>query len=245
MRTIALAAALALAAAPALAQPKKDGNWRGSLTLSLSLSSGNTESTNASLAAEAARATGRDKVTLSAKALRGESETAGVTTKTAALYQLGGRYDRDLNDRLFAFGSAGLERDELQRLDLRSSLGAGLGWHAIATPETTFDLFAGVGATREEYATRSRSFTEVVIGEESSHRITDTTTFSQKLSLFPNLEESGEYRANFDATLATAIAAGWTFNVTLTHRHVSDPQPGLEKGDTLLLVGVASKFGPK
>ncbi len=246
MKRLALIAAVAATIlGPALAQAKTDGEWRGTMSLSLSYSSGNTDASALSLGADAARATAADKLTLGATALRSQTKTAGVTSKTAELYKFGGRYDRNLGDRLFGFGSANVERDKLQLLDLRSSLGAGVGHHVIDNPETTFDVFAGLGVTREEFTTFSRDFSEVVLGEESSHKLFENTTFKQKLSVFPNLKDSGEYRANFDATLATAIAAGWTFNVTLANRYVSNPQPGLKTTDTLLLVGVASKFGPK
>lgn len=245
MKTPALAAALAVALAmPAFAKDKADGQWRGTLSLSLSYSAGNTDANAASLGADAVRATAADKYTLSGTALRSQSKSDGVTTKTAELYKIGARYDRNLGERLFGFGSANAEKDKLQRLDLRTSLGAGLGWHVVATQDDSFDVFGGLGVTREEFTTASNDFVEVVLGEESSHKLFERTTFKQKLSVFPNLEDSGEYRANFDATLATAIAAGWNFNVTLSSRYVSNPLPGLKSTDTLLLVGVASKFGP-
>lgn len=246
MKMLALVAALSAAfAAPAFAQAKPDGEWRGTMSLSLSYSAGNTDANALSLGADAARATAADKFTLAATALRSQTRSAGVTSKTAELYKLGGRYDRNLGNRYFGFGSANVEKDKLQLLDLRTSVGAGMGYHVIDTPETSFDIFGGLGATREEFTASSRSFTEVVVGEESSHKLFENTTFKQKLSVFPNLKDTGEYRASFDATLATAIAAGWTFNVTLSNRYVSNPQPGLKTTDTLLLVGVASKFGPK
>ncbi|MBK6981944.1 MAG: DUF481 domain-containing protein [Betaproteobacteria bacterium] len=246
MTRIALAAAIAaVLATPAFAKDKADGEWRGTLSLSLSYSTGNTDANALNVAADAVRATATDKFSLGATALRSQSKSEGVTTKTAELYKLGGRYDRNLGERLFGFGSANVEKDKLQLLDLRTSLGAGAGYHLVATDDTTFDLFGGLGVTREEYTASSRNFTELVLGEESSHRLFERTTFKQKLSVYPNLKDSGEYRANFDATLATAIAAGWNFNVTLSNRYVSNPQPGLKSTDTLLLVGVASTFGPK
>lgn len=249
MKRLAPTAALAaLAIAPAFAHdeaaPKADGLWRGSLTLGVSASSGNTDEITASLAADAARATATDKLSLAATARGGRSEKDGVTATTAELFKAGGRYDRDIARRHFAFAGLDLEHDGLQQLDLRSSVNAGAGWHAIRDDRATFDVFAGIGASRESYEALTREFAEVVLGEESSHRLSDAVTLRQKLVFYPNLEDSGEYRAAFDATLATAIAAGWTFNATLSSRYVSNPLPGLEGTDTLLLVGVGARFGP-
>jgi putative salt-induced outer membrane protein len=248
MKTIAAAAtALTLlpAPAPAFAEPKTDGEWRGTLSLNLNFSSGNTDSSNAGLGADAVRATNLDKISLAATAQRGESTTDGVTTKTADLAKLGGRYDRNLSEQVFGFGGLDLEHDKLQQLDLRTSLNAGLGYHVLSDKETTFDVFGGLGGTHEDYEASSRDFAEIILGEESTHKLWEGTSFKQRLAVYPNLDDTGEYRANFDATMATAIAAGWTFNVTLSSRYQSNPQPGIGTTDTLLLVGVASKFGPK
>jgi putative salt-induced outer membrane protein YdiY len=246
MKRIALAAvALAVLATPAFAQTKTDGEWRGNLSLGLSYSAGNTDANSLSLGADAVRATVEDKITLGATALRGESKTAGVTTKTAELFKMGGRYDRNFSDRLFGFGGLDLEHDKLQRLDLRSTLSGGVGYHVIADKETTFDVFGGLGLTREKFEPFARNFSEILLGEESSHKLSESTTFKQRLVVYPNLKDSGEYRANFDATLATAISSGWNFNVTLSNRYASNHLPGLKSSDTLLLIGVSSKFGAK
>ena len=165
--------------------------------------------------------------------------------KTAEMFKLGGRYDRDLTPRHFAFGGLGFEHDRLQQLDLRTSLNAGVGYHVLADEGHTFDLFGGLGASSERYETLTRDFAEAVLGEESAHKITADTSLRQRLAFYPNLEDAGEYRAEFEATLATALAAGWTFNVTLSNRYVSNPLPGLENTDTQLFVGVGGKFGPK
>lgn len=249
MKRLALAAALAaLAIPPALAsdapEPKADGRWRGNFTLGLSYSAGNTDETTASLAGEAARATAQGKLGVAATARAGRSRQGGVESTTAELYKLGGRYDRNLATRHFAFAGLDLEHDGLQQLDLRSTANAGLGWHVIKGGDDTLDVFAGVGATRENYEAFTREFAEVVLGEESRHRISGAVTLRQKLAVYRNLEDSGEYRAAVEAGLATAIAAGWTFNVALTSRYVSNPLPGLDRTDTLLLVGVGGSFGP-
>ncbi len=239
-----LLSALALPA-PALADDPADGAWRGNLGFGLSYSAGNTDAGSASLAADAVRATPEDKLAFSAAALRGRSRKDGVTTTTADFAKASGRYDRNLDGDWFAFGSLGLEHDRLQRLDLRTALNAGLGNHVVKTDAHSLDVFGGAGATDERFEELTRDFGELVLGEESSHRLTDTTTLRQRLAVYPNLEESGEYRAEFDASVATAIDATWSLKVTLSNRYLSNPLPGLDTTDTVLLVGLAARFGPK
>lgn len=248
LRPIAAAAALVLVPAtallPAHAQSPRDGAWRGSVSFGANFSAGNTESSSVNLGAEGVRLRSDDKLTLRATALRGEAKDGGVDRKTAELVKLGARYDRDLSPEYFAFGGVEAEHDGLQALDVRGSMNAGLGWHVIADKQSTLDLRAGLGYTHERFETRRRDVAELVLGEEYSRTLRPGTTFKQRLTAYPSLTDGGEYRAEFETTLASEIAAGWTANVSLTVRHLSDPQPGFDKTDTLLLVGVASTFGP-
>jgi putative salt-induced outer membrane protein YdiY len=82
----------------------------------------------------------------------------------------------------------------------------------------------------------------VLLGEESTHRFTDTTSFRQRFVVYPNLTDSGELRTTFDAGVAVAINKTMSLTVTLSHRYNSDPGAGLSKDDTSLVAGVSAKF---
>ena len=88
------------------------------------------------------------------------------------------------------------------------------------------------GTTAEQYR----------LGEESSHKLTPTTSFKQRLIVYPNLSDSGAYRASFDAGLAVAISGKMSLTVTLGERYNSDPGVGLKKSDTVLFTGLTVKY---
>lgn len=231
------------------AQPtlKTDGQYRAALGLGASLSSGNTESRNLSLTADAVRATGRDKTSLYGHAQYARSD--GVTT--AEQVRLGGRQDHNLGSAYFAFGGLDLERNKFSNLKLRSQLSGGLGWHAIKSPTTTFDLFGGLSYTSDRYfnaalidgQTRdSYDYVGLLLGEESTHKLSETTSAKQRLTVVPNLRNRGEFRANWDAGLAVAMSKAMSLNVGLSVAHNSDPGPGRKSTDTLFTTGVSIKF---
>ncbi len=245
---IAIAALSALTTTGVMADPTPtDGLWRGNLGGSLSLTSGNSKSTNLAVGTDAVSADAMGKTTLYLNALRASSEVAGVSNTTANVLRGGGRYEYNLSPQLFGFGSLDLERDPIQKLNLRSALGAGVGYHVLNTADTLFDIFGGLGYKTERYdlpaPLDSNSGTELILGEESNHKLSDTNSFKQRLSLYPNLKKSGEYRAVFDAGYTTAIAGGLNLNIGLSDRYNSQAPSGAKKNDLLFTTGVSMKFG--
>lgn len=248
-RHLALAVAASVAAGAALAQPKvvPDGDWRANIGLSASYASGNTESTNLSLKAEAVRATSADRVTANARALHGSTDG----TRTAALLGFGGRYGYNVSARTYAFGQADYLRDELANLKMRLSAAGGIGYKLIDEEKQNLDVFAGLGYSHEEYfdptvvagsLRTSYGHAEILLGQESSHQLTDTTRFRQKLVLYPSLGDPGEFRGEFDAGIAVAINRTMDLTVGVNYRYNSDPGTGLANSDLLVLTGVAVRI---
>jgi len=233
--------------AHAQATVKPDGQFRAVVGLGASFASGNTDSSNISLNADAVRATAQDKLSLYGMALYARS--AGVTTGEQA--RLGGRYDYNLTSDIFTFGGLDFERNKFSNIELRSQLSGGLGYHAIKTATTTWDLFGGVSYTNDRFfdpttidsALRSSySYPSLLLGEESSHKLSDSTTAKQRLVLLPNLKNTGEYRATWDAGLAVAMTKALNLNVGFTAAYNSQPGFGRKTTDTLLTTGVSMKF---
>jgi putative salt-induced outer membrane protein len=116
------------------------------------------------------------------------------------------RYDHDLNPRLFGYVGADFQTDALQTLALRSVLGGDLGLDVIKNERTTLDLLGGANDTREKYtALLNRSFAAASVDEELTHKLAKSTLITEKLSFFPDLSETGEYRATFNLATVTKI----------------------------------------
>jgi putative salt-induced outer membrane protein len=239
---------LAATTLSAHAQPEKeDGQWRGSVSANASYASGNTDARSFGLSADGTRATPADKISLNLSALNGVQKdvSTGVETKTASQARLGGRYDWNLSERSYTFYSLDFEHDALQDLKLRSSLGLGFGYKVIKSETDTVSLLAGYSYSHENYTTLQRNTPELMLGEESSHKLSDTTSAKQRLSVFDNLHAPGTYRAQFDASLVTAISEGLNLKLTLSERYNRAALPGTRKNDVLFLVGLNLAFGPK
>ncbi|HEV3482390.1 MAG TPA: DUF481 domain-containing protein, partial [Candidatus Acidoferrales bacterium] len=134
--------------------------WKGSATVGFALARGNSDTTDLNSGLRLDRKTLSDEIKLyesSVYATSGATPTSPVSGVTANAILGGARYDRNITDKLFGFGSADFTHDQLQDLTLQSIYTGGLGWHAIARPKTTLDVFAGINYTREMYSASASS----------------------------------------------------------------------------------------
>jgi putative salt-induced outer membrane protein YdiY len=228
---------------------KPDGAWRGSIGLGLTNTTGNTKTTAFTGGADAVRQTGTDKLGFYLQSLYGKARVDGADKITGKVLRLGGRYDRDLTDRWFGFGGLDIEKDRLAEIRWRFVPQAGVGYHVIKTDPLRFDVFGGLAYNRtDRYAPfNDDSGLEALLGEESIHKLSDTTSFRQRLVVYPGLssDRSGEYRVAFDAGLVTAIVGGWNLTLTLANRYDSNAPAGRKKNDTLIFTGLQYGWGPK
>ena len=237
---LALAALLALAgSAFAQATVKDDGQWRAAMGLSASASSGNTKSTNFSLVSDAVKATKQDKWALYANALYGKAD--GVTS--ANQIRLGTKYDWNLSAQLYAFGAAEAERDSPANLSSRLTLGGGMGYRIINTDPLKFEVFGGVGHVSEHYkGVDSKNHMTLILGEESIHKLGQSTTAKQRLVMYPSLKSGGGYRAQWDAGISVAATSSMNLTAGVSVKTNSKPNQGNKKTDTLFTTGVSFKF---
>lgn len=246
MRACYLLLVLLAPAAAAQTVSKPDGAWRGSVGASLTSSSGNNESTSASLSADAVRQRGHDKLVASILSLYSRSQTNGVEELTASRFLAKARYDRDFSDLTYGFVGYDLEKDKLADLKWRNSPSIGAGLHLRRTETFTFDVFAGYSYNHEQlYTGAKRSFHEGLIGEETTHKFSADASLRQRLAVYPNLTDSGEYRVVFDAGLLSPLAGSWNLTLNYSARYQSNPPLGVQKNDTLVFAGLQYRWGPK
>lgn len=219
--------------------------WTGNFNAGLGLSTGNSDTFSFSLGLIASRTTPRDKMSLYAASIYGRDSTSGFSRTTASAVRAGGRYDRNLNKKWFAYGFLDLEHDDFQALNLRIVPGGGFGYHAIRSERTELDIYGGGAWNKEFYRgdLNDRSSAEGQLGEDLLYRLGPRATLKQRFVIFPNLSEFGDYRINFDAGLTTDITKTIGWHITVSDRYLSDPLPGLEKNDLLLTTGINISFG--
>ena len=232
--------------------------WNGAATVGFSLTRGNSQTENLALAFNSARATSTDKLSLYTNAVYGTNQLA--TPSTTANTEAGGiRYDRNINPRMFAFVAADFSSNALQDLNLRSVGSVGLGYHAIKNDRTTLDFLAGGNFTDENYTETIvtddtttppttatikliHNYGALTLGEELTHKLGKSTVLAEKLYLFPNLTETGEYRGTFDLGVVTKISKWLGWQNHFSDIYVSNPPEGTKQNDVVLTTGLNIAF---
>jgi putative salt-induced outer membrane protein YdiY len=220
--------------------------WAGGANVGFALTAGNSDTRSLALAFTADRKTLHDEISLYENTVYANNNAVGASpTTTANSNQAGARYARNLNPRLFGFVSADFQTNALQELNLRSVLSGGLGFHAVNTDRTTLDFLVGPNYTRENYDTVTNSFVALTLGEELSRKLGASTLLTQKLYFFPDLSDTGQYRAAFNFGSVTKLSKWLGWQNAFGDIYVTNPPaatPALKKNDIILTTGLNISF---
>jgi len=225
--------------------------WNGGLNLGFALTRGNSETKNLNIAFNAVRKGFRDKLTLYTNSIYAANDLPTASPHTTANAIGGGaRYDRDFAPRVFWFVNGDFYHDALQHLDLRSTAGGGIGWHAIKRDATTLDLLAGVNYTHESYAvpinppdpSKTRNQAGLTLGDAFMHKVGKGTVITQTLFFYPDLSQTGQYRGTFNFGTVTKLNKWLGWQNSFADIYVSNPPRGTKKNDLQLATGLNVSF---
>ncbi|HTZ73653.1 MAG TPA: DUF481 domain-containing protein [Candidatus Aquilonibacter sp.] len=229
-------------------------NWSGAANAGFALARGNADTTNLNLGFNAGRKTLNDQITMSSSVVYAQNDLAGGGV-TANEVLGDARYDRNAyDDALFWFVDGNFTHNALQGLNLQSIYTGGLGWHAVHTPKTTFDVLSGINYTRQSYgmvegsttptAGVDRNLVGATFGEDFKHQFGALTTVTQDFTFYPDLSDAGQYNFAFDGAATTKISKWLGWQVSFSDRYVSNPPiAGTKSNDVVFSTGVTASFG--
>ena len=131
-----------------------------------------------------------------------------------------------------------------QQLDLRTTVGGGLGRIWIQTNRTRLANLSGVVLNRERFSAESgaepRQTNAEALGalEFSMYRF-DSTEFTTRFSVFPSLSTAGRVRMNLDTSLKLDLVGDLYWNFSFFENYDSSPPTDTPKND----FGVTSSIG--
>jgi hypothetical protein len=124
---------------------------------------------------------------------------------------------RFLQDKRFRGVFGNLESNDELGIELRTLAGAGYGWIPIRSQRTLFTLMAGLAVNRER-PKDGETETEL---EAVGSLLWDYFMFSHpernialNLSVYPNLTDTGRYRASFDTVMKIELVKDLYFDIT-------------------------------
>ena len=217
--------------------------WKGSATVGFALARGNSDTTDLNSGLRLNRKTLSDEIKLyesSVYATNGATPTSPGSGVTANAILGGAWYDRNITDKMFAFGSADFTHDQLQELTLQSIYTGGLGWHAIAHPKTTLDASTSSIVT----SSLNRNLPGITAGEDFTHKFGGASTFTEDFTFYPDLSDFNQYRFSLDAGWVTKINKWLGWQIALADRYITNPPIlGAKSNDLILSTGLDVTLG--
>jgi putative salt-induced outer membrane protein len=230
--------------------------WNGGVNVGFSVARGNSETENLALAFNAVHPTLNDKITMYASSINTTNNLAPSGSQTVANLEQGGiRYDRNIDPRVFWFGSADFMANALQFLDLRQVYTGGFGFHAINNSRTILDFLGGVNYTHETYSNgtlispgvytsygTTNRFVALTLGEELNQKLGKSTVVTQNVDFYPDLQQTGEYRFTFNLGTVTKLNKWFGWQNQFGDIYVSNPPTGSKKNDVIFTTGLNVSF---
>ena len=211
--------------------------WSGTFELGFSGETGNTDRTSFRGRASAERETPTDTLSLFAQG-RWASEDGERTTNEI---RGGARLDVNVSERWFLFGKAGLEFDEFENLDLRSTLTTGVGYTLIDKEKETLKLRAGGGYRHESFMNGTSQDEGIVeLGYNYAIDVNEWLGITHGITVEPSLTETGEFRVEHETAAEVPLSKekAWKLRLSVENQFDSDPQPGIDELDTSYLASL-------
>ena len=211
----------------------------GAADIGYSLARGNQNQMQSSLGARATYRSARHKLSARLNSIFSKQDEA----RSQSRHALNTRMDRIVNPRLFAYGLAGLERNERRRLDLRSRVGAGIGWRLKKSTRTNIALLGGMAYVHERFRHEAnRGAGESFLGVEWDAEPFEDVEFVTQLTFHPDVLDARNLRMELDTEIRVPISRRLTYTLRFFDRFDTTPAVGTERNDYGLVSGVGVTF---
>lgn len=224
--------------------------WAGTGTIGFAGTAGNAKTSTFTIGVNAARATNTDKTTVYFNAIKASAQANGVTADTAQAIRGGLGYSRNITKKVFLNVFNDYEYDKFQSLDLRVTLGGGVGYNLWKTDKSSLSIVGGGDWNHEKFDPApmpqfTRVSGEFYLGNDFAYKLSARSSVTQSYRLFTNLTNTGDTRDNFDLGGSTQLFKWLSWNLSFSDRYLSDPPVGRKKNDVIYTTGFGINFARK
>lgn len=230
-------------------------HWSGTLSIGATLTSGNTSTFTAAADVEAVRRGEDDRLTLKAywnkTQQKSLNELTGMLETEVTQRNIGGsaKYDYFATEKLYYFGVANVQKDDLANLDLRYAAGGGAGYQFKETEELSFSGELGLTYTDEDFEeppppapSDDDDFVSLRLATVLGWQVAEDTRFEQTAEAYPAVDDFDDMYARVDSKVRVNL----TENMFAQLQHVLDfdhtPATGADQTDHRLILGVGWSF---
>lgn len=230
--------------APGFEPGEGETGWTGNADFGFTLTEGNSETTNLSLAGRVVWRWERSRWTGGLNFLRATDDGEETANRGEASLQ----YDYFPSRRVFFFGGTSASFNDPAGLDLRLSPSAGVGYQALEEESLALTVQAGGSWIRDAFADgTSEEAVHAVLSEAFSLSLGETADLQQSLAYEPKVEDLADFLLRAEVSVSAMITDAVGLKVSLRDEFDSrpfDPAEGetREKNDITFVTGVTYRF---
>lgn len=234
-----------VAAAPAddAATPEEEEpeppKWTGNLTFGSSVTGGNTDIKKSSLTADGVKELEKSRYTLGF--LWNFSQEDDEISQRRVFGT--GQFDRFITDRFYWLAQLTAETDKNASVDLRTTVGGGLGYQFLDNEKWKLSGEAGLSWLDERFATDEDN---AYLALRAAYKVdwipNDIWSLSQAIQVFPSLEDIDDIYAKVDTRLKVNISGSLFAQLQWIYDWNNTPAAGKERVDNLYLLTIGWKF---
>ena len=230
-----------------------DGDAKDALTWNMAggslLSAGNTRSMAVTTATDfrLRRQTHQLSFAMAGNFARSASSADAAMETTVSNLQSRMRYDYFFSHSMAAFLAVSARRDRFQGLDLRMNVAPGVAYYVVDETEELAWVELGYDyqydLRRQDFIDEALVDGNVVNNSEIRHntrvflgydnQLNEHVSFSAALEYLQSIEDSENWRMNWDAAMTSSIAGRLSSAVTVSVRYDKNPLPGVVPTDVL------------
>ncbi len=212
--------------------------WKVTGALGATVTSGNSDTQTLTIGLDAERPWDPWKLFLKERSIYGRS--GGV--ESANEHVLTQRLERALSERAWLFEELLVEHDEQESLDYRLQLI--FGYKRLLVKKEKFELTAeaGGGVLHEEFRRAPETEGIAQAGVGFKWQITKQLLFTQNVTIYPSLSDTGEFRLESESVFTTPISGKVDLRFSIVDKFDSSPPAGVEDNDLLVGLSLAIRF---
>jgi putative salt-induced outer membrane protein YdiY len=217
----------------------KDPAWQGAFTVGVSLTDGNTDITKASATADAVKELDGSRYTLGFSWNFSEEDGIISQRKTFGRAQ----YDRFLSDKMYWLAQTSAEADSQAGVDLRTTIGGGIGYQLKDTDTFKLGGEAGLSWFNEELDPNVKNdYIAARLAYNWTYKLSDKWVFEQNGDIFPSLEDAADIYSKIDTRVKATLTESMFAQLQWVWDWDNTPATGRKRSDNLYLLTIGWKF---
>ena len=228
-----------------IAKNKKDDiqkiNWRREVSLGYNKSSGNTKSSQLTIAAFINRKTKHDEFTIKGDTYYSSSNEEMDAQRWYAMV----RYDFSLwKNKWHNFYKLDADHDRFANVDYRLVPSAGIGYRFSDTLKWKAMIEGGLGFEHTSYRDATKNSGEAILLGRGffEKKFFDNLSITQDITLYPSLESMGQFRLHSETSFISPINEKLSLRLSFVDDYDSDPMGNIKKNDLRFTSSLVHSF---